>query len=165
MTAIHRVCLVLATLAGPAAAQDVQISFSGTDACLAAGNGTDCIGLASDACLGTEAGGSNVGIAMCWGAEGDWWDAQLNATYGALMALLAERDAEMREIGSAAPAMAPEMRAAQRAWIDWRDATCTYVYSTYGGGSGGSPGATACHMRLTGEQAIRLEEWLLEMGG
>ena len=103
-----------------------------------------------------QSGGSTVGMGGCLSKELDWWDARLNAAYGALMKREKADDAEYG--GEGIPAKAPALRAMQRAWIAWRDATCDYERSQWGGGTGGGPATVGCLMRLTGEQALYLED-------
>ena len=45
----------------------------------------------------------------------------------------------------------------QRAWIEYRDATCAYEAAQWGGGTGAGPAFAGCLMRLTAEQALYLE--------
>ena len=52
------------------------------------------------------------------------------------------------------------LRAMQRAWIGFRDATCDYERSLWGGGTGGGPATAACLMRMTGEQTLYLERMM-----
>ena len=44
----------------------------------------------------------------------------------------------------------------QRKWIDFRDAACAFEASKWGGGTGGGPAATQCHLTLTAQQYLRL---------
>lgn len=149
----------------PAVAQDWIPEFSpaATEACLAAAlvDETDpaaCIGRAAEACMSeNEGGGSTAGMNFCMGAEADWWDARLNAAYKVLMAQNEVTDSEMADPGSAAPRMAPALRAMQRAWIAYRDATCAYEVTWWGGGTGGGPAWASCIMDLTARQTLRLE--------
>ena len=154
---------VFVLLAGPAAAQTDLARFSPepTESCLAAASdpiGQEaCIGTAALACIEGPNGSSNVGMGFCFGAEHDFWDARLNAAYGALLALEEVNAGELEELGPAAPSAAEALRAMQRAWIAYRDAACEYEVSTWGGGSGGGPAGAQCMMELTGRQALTLE--------
>ena len=47
-------------------------------------------------------------------------------------------------------------------WIGYRDATCDYERSQWGGGTGGGPATLGCLMRLTGEQTLYLEQIMVE---
>jgi len=57
----------------------------------------------------------------------------------------------------AAPAQAEALRDMQRAWIAFRDATCTYEASQWSGGTGQGPAYEGCVMRMTAEQTLYLE--------
>ncbi|MEO0774677.1 MAG: lysozyme inhibitor LprI family protein, partial [Pseudomonadota bacterium] len=65
-------------------------------------------------------------------------------------------DAEMASIGASVASQEEALRAMQRAWIAYRDATCDYEYSQWGGGTGGGPALIGCIMRETGEQTLYL---------
>ncbi|SDZ04584.1 Uncharacterized conserved protein YecT, DUF1311 family [Jannaschia faecimaris] len=155
--------LVLALLvAVPAAAQDVPFDQTQVQACLDSASPSTCVGDEAAACSAQT--GSNVGYGFCLRAELTFWDAELNRVYGVLIDLTEAQDAELKSYGSAAPAMTPALRAAQRAWIAWRDAQCDFIRTTFGGGTGGNPAATDCLMRLTAEQALRLDAELAGQG-
>jgi uncharacterized protein YecT (DUF1311 family) len=151
----------LAAAAWPAIAQDPPFSPEATETCLArAPERAGCIGFAADDCMRAPDGQTTVGMSYCYEREYAYWDARLNAAYAALADLEEAADAEMREIGAAAPSTAEALRAMQRAWIPYRDAACDYERSEWGGGTGGGPATAACLMRLTGEQALALEDRL-----
>ena len=149
-------------LAVPAAAQEVPFDSATLEACLAEGAGADCIGRGAAACMEGDFGGSNASMSLCWRVEGDWWDAELNRTYAALIELRTERDDELRELGSAAPPTVHTLREMQRAWIAFRDAACAYEFAQWSGGTGGNPAHAACAMRLTAEQTLALQARLDE---
>ncbi|THD82818.1 DUF1311 domain-containing protein [Aliigemmobacter aestuarii] len=159
------IALCLAGAATMAAAQDAEPVFSPalTEDCLAeslaAGfDPAECIGRAAEACMnGSDIGGSTVGMNLCIGAELGWWDTRLNAAYRVLMAQNEATDAEMAELGTSAPKMAPALRDMQRAWIAFRDAACAYEVTWWGGGTGGGPAWNGCMMDLTARQTLRLE--------
>jgi uncharacterized protein YecT (DUF1311 family) len=166
-----RLALVLTLLATPLAAQskgeDEGLRFDPgpTMACLDRGGWRDCIGLAMMACIeGTPGGNSTAGMAGCANAEAEWWDARLNAEYQALMADERAADAEWQPIPGLAPRPSgvETLRAAQRAWIAWRDATCTYEELQWWGGTGASGAGAGCRLYLTGEQVLRLMSWQAE---
>ena len=87
----------------------------------------------------------------CLDRELQYWDAKLNENYAS--ALRRARDADGDTDG--APS-ATALREMQRAWIPFRDATCDYERSQWGGGTGGGPATSSCLMRLTGQQALYL---------
>ena len=96
-------------------------------------------------------------MSACFEAERVYWDTRLNAAYGQARAKAKTADAEMKALGSAAPSQAEALRAMQRSWIAYRDATCDYERSLWGGGTGGGPATVSCHMYLTARQARYLE--------
>lgn len=117
-----------------------------------------CIGLSANACMSANnVGGSTYGMGGCLSLEAEWWDGRLNDAYQILMRREKADDAENLSLGDNIPKKAPALRDMQRAWIKYRDATCTYEYSQWGGGTGGGPASVACVMMLTGEQALYLE--------
>lgn len=156
--------LVMAT-AGPAAAEGPVFAPAATEACLEAAADAaarrGCVGRAAAACMAGEAGSTTVGMTVCLDGEARWWDARLNAGYRALMAAADVADADRFE---GAPATAETLRAAQRAWIGWRDAACADEAAQWGGGTGAWPAGVACVMALTGERALALEARLAEAG-
>jgi len=93
------VTLVLAALAGAAAAAD-----------------EDPIDVALDACLGKPDGQTTQGMVECLTTAYHAWDAALNASYQAVIKTLA-------------PEEAANLRAAQRAWIGFRDAEAAFLAS------------------------------------
>ena len=149
-------------------AQEVQFSSGATADCVGEAANQDakrsCVGTSAQHCMGaTPDGSTTVGMMGCLDGERSYWDQRLNRAYKSLRAKAEELDAEMEELGSAAPKTAPALRDMQRAWISYRDATCDFERSQWGGGTGGGPATLSCLMRLTGEQALYLEDaWLGE---
>ena len=147
-------------LAGPAMAQELPYSDALTQNCLAgAGDATSaraCIGRSADACIATPDGGTTVGMGGCLKFELTFWDNLLNANYKQRMSVAKEIDAEMQDLGATVPLQAPALRDMQRAWITYRDATCDYARSQWGGGTGGGPATVSCLLDLTGQQALYL---------
>ena len=123
----------------------------------APGDARSCIGKASAQCMKTPDGSTTVGMVSCMGQELDQWDAMLNASYAALLETTARNDGELAKLGSAAKASEPILRDAQRKWVAWRDAECSFVASKWQGGSGAGPAATSCAMTLTAERALALD--------
>ena len=153
-------------LAGAAQAQDLRFDIVDTLACLDRAEGphaaAGCVGAAAEACIGaTDLGGTTVGMGGCIDLELSYWDDRLNAAYRALRAKERAEDAEMAGMPGAA-SQADALRAMQRAWIPFRDATCDYERAQWGGGTGGGPAALGCLMRLTGQQALYLESMMVE---
>ena len=152
--------MVLA-VTGPGTAQEIPFSPEATEGCLAvAADPASCVGLSADACMASPDGQSTVGMGFCLGREYELWDDRLNAAYGGLMELEKAAEAELKDLGSAAPSPAVALRDMQRAWIPYRTAACAYEWSQWGGGTGAGPASAECMMRLTARQALALEERL-----
>lgn len=154
----------MAAIGAPAMAQDLVFSMQDTDSCLAskAESGPEsCIGVSAQICMQkTVGGGSTVGMGGCLDAEWNAWDARLNKNYQKLMAREKSEDAEMADVGSVAPKQAVALRDMQRAWISYRDARCNFVGAQWGGGTGTGPATLDCHMQVTGQQALFLQQML-----
>jgi uncharacterized protein YecT (DUF1311 family) len=166
--------LVLAVLAGGLAMAgptqaDPVFSQDATEACVReayatspglSGHGVlDCVGRAAGACMMTPGGDTTIGMMECLDAEVGYWDARLNTAYAERVAIAKEQDAEMRNLGSAAASIEESLRAMQRAWIAFRNASCLYEQAQWMGGTGGGPATAACHMHETARQALKLEGW------
>ncbi|WP_298912887.1 lysozyme inhibitor LprI family protein [uncultured Roseobacter sp.] len=162
---IRALALGLALSAAPALAQGILYSDAQTRSCLdelpVGAALSDCAGLSSAICMqANDAGHTTVGMGGCLDGELTFWDALLNETYQAVLQDARQMDAEMRELGSAAPAQAPALVAMQRAWITFRDEACAYERTKWGGGTGGGPATLQCLMELTADQTDRLSrQW------
>lgn len=158
------ICLIAAmALAGPVAAQD-EFHFTPvpTESCLVGAETVpakmECVGAASTACMDShQAGYTTVGMGFCLDKELSFWDGRLNAAYKQAMAKDKAVDAEMKELGATVPSLAESLRAMQRAWIPFRDASCDYERAKWGGGTGGGPATLSCLMYATARQALLLE--------
>lgn len=148
--------------ASMAIAQDVPFDPAATQDCLAAAETSDagqaCIGLSTNNCTQSPDGGTTVGMTFCLDQERDLWDVLLNKNYQARMAEAKQIDAEMRELGSSVASQENALRSMQQAWIPFRDASCDYERSKWGGGTGGGPATVACLMQLTARQALQLSD-------
>lgn len=160
---MKRILTVAVLLVSTAAtAQDLRYSDQASQSCVDQAGTPEakrsCIGSSASACMDATADGSTtIGMMQCLDEEHAYWDARLNQVYKNVRADAKADDAEMAEIGSSAPKMAPALRDMQRAWIAYRDATCDFELSQWGGGSGGGPAILSCMLQMTGEQAIYLE--------
>ncbi len=119
----------------------------------------DCVGRAAAVCMMTPGGDTTIGMIECLDGELGYWDGRLNAAYAERVAIAMEQDAEMRELESAAASIEESLRAMQRAWIAFRNASCLYEQAQWMGGTGGGPASMACHMQETARQALKLEGW------
>lgn len=157
-----------ALLGGPAWAQaDLPFSPQATEMCLrqAAGPAREiCVGLSAAACMETPEGYTTVGMSTCLGREFAYWDTRLDAAYRSLLESDGRTDAEMADLGSAAPPLVPALREMQRAWIGFRDAACAYERAQWGGGTGGGPASAHCAMTITARQALALEDRIAGVG-
>ena len=151
-------------LAVPAHAQGMQFSPAPVAACVDQGGGYECIGAAAEACMdATEGGYSTAVMNGCLEAEYEWWDADLNARYRALQARARSTDTQPPIDGlGQRPSESDALRDMQRAWIAFRDASCSYAALQWFGGTGASTAYLACLMRMTGEQALVLRGHLQE---
>ncbi len=152
----------LALFAVPVQAQDLVYDFALSEACAATKADVlekyRCIGEAAGACMeATEGGWSTLGQSACFEAEWQDWDARLNNAYGALIARLKDEDAAMASESWSPPSQAEALRAMQRAWIAYRDASCAYEAAKWTGGTGAGPATVACLAYETGRQTFLLE--------
>lgn len=90
-----------------------------------------------------KSGGVTLNMIECIVAENKTQDARLNKAYKALSAALP-------------PARKSQLQEAQRAWIKFRDANCSF-YDDPDGGSIARVSANDCVMRATTERAHELE--------
>jgi len=133
---MRRTCIVLAgaiaLAAGPAMAVDqalIEQSYSE----------------AFRQCLDRPEGQSTHGMIACVSAELELQDAALNVAY---------REALTRLV----PRQQAKLRAAQRAWVAFRDADCAAHYDEEGG-SMSTISANFCVLRRTVERTIELEDF------
>lgn len=98
-----------------------------------------------DACMNTAAGGETFEMLECISAETRRQDALLNAAYkSALQPLTKNRRAQLQE--------------AQRAWMKFRDANCSF-YADPDGGTSASVLSSDCFLTATANRAKELEDF------
>ena len=114
-----------------------------------------CIGIAANLCQELPDGGSTLGISQCLSAEADGWDGLLNRHYRASLQAAASADEELAASGMPAEAQA-DLRAAQRAWVAFRDAECDRQFSLNAGGTIRTIVYAQCELSLTAERALAL---------
>lgn len=152
-----RALIAVLALAAPAAAQEPAFSPAATEACLLrAHDSVACIGVSAQLCIATPEGYSNVGRSACYRQELAYWDARLAATNTELLEGARVSDATLPE-ESTLPRQGPSIRALHQSFLSYRDAFCTFEYSTWGGGSGAHSAVEQCRMTLTGMQVLLLE--------
>lgn len=118
---------------------------------------TACRGLMSETCMTREEGGqTTLGMTSCLMAEAQAWDRHLNAEYKATMAWAEAADAEEAAAFPSLANRAEALRAAQRAWIAFRDAQCGLDYALWGSGSMRNIAGASCQADMTAERTIEL---------
>ncbi|MGI9395020.1 MAG: lysozyme inhibitor LprI family protein [Boseongicola sp.] len=116
-----------------------------------------CIGAMSQVCMDEQDGGhTTLGMSSCLAAEGLVWDQFLNAEYKVTMDWSKAADEDEAESFPDYANRAKNLRAAQRAWIAFRDAECALEYAQWGSGSMRTIAAADCLMQMTAERSIEL---------
>lgn len=151
--------ILLCLAAGPAFAQSYNPAI--LENCLAQAEpdtaaAQRCVTLSSTACQASEGGGSTLGIAYCLSEEAQHWDRLLNAAWKDALRYAEDSDKNLRQSDATAPASAETLRAAQRAWISYRDLSCQFEAERYHGGTIAGLASTLCTLTLTSTQALRL---------
>jgi len=118
-------------------------------ASFASASAADAEGSAAYAQCMQEAGGIDTAIKDCGSAEIDRQDRELNASYAALKSTLA-------------PGLRTDLIKAQRAWLAFRDAECTFDYSRELPGSLAGLVYQSCKIRMTMARAGDLRRALDE---
>lgn len=153
---------VITAAGATASAQEVTFSIDATLECLANmsefQNPRSCFGSSANACMEATPGGwSTVGMGGCLNKEYEYWDARLNKAYVKVRDMRRDSDKGLRDVVPNAPLRAPALLEMQRAWIAFRDATCTYERAHWEGGTGGGPATLSCLLTMTAEQTLFLE--------
>lgn len=120
-----------------------------------------CVGIIYSACPGGA--GSTNDMANCSRMERNYWDARLNRVYGELRDLWSRQDAEERGYNEDAVQLAPMLLTAQRAWIKYRDESCSMQRNLFRGGTMGRITAADCMNSMTAARAMELESFMSEM--
>jgi len=120
-------------------------------ACIAASkNPQSCVGAVSGPCMEFEdSGDTTSGMIACTQRELVLWDQRLNTAYADLRTRLLNSDQDQRRRDA--------VRAAQRAWISYRDAECDQLAMQFLGGTLSGVIAVACLNDMTAERALDLE--------
>jgi len=112
-----------------------------------------CKGLLYHACTaGWDDGLSNQGDRTCISAEVRFWDDLLNAEWAKLVSRMKEQDSQ--ESSEVYAKREETLRAAELAWIAFRDAECEFRYAKYGSGTLYPRFFTICHADLTFERVL-----------
>ncbi|MEN3792969.1 lysozyme inhibitor LprI family protein [Fulvimarina sp. MAC3] len=150
---------LFASSAGAETASASNKAKAAIDACLTRFAETDqreCIGAYSDACMKSPDGQTTYGMTDCLTEESDAWDAILNERYQARMTDAKELDKDRAEWDSTTSEAAKTLRAAQRAWVAFRDAECDRIFELNKDGTIRLPETASCLNRLTAERALAL---------
>lgn len=138
--------LVSACATPPALADQIAADHQLVRSCIAQANGdratlAQCGGVMARACIEAE-GVSTMSEVLCWSAEADAWQSEIN-------------DATTRV--AASDAVEGEMLTnANTAWSAWLDSECAYRAYEFGGGSGEQVDHVRCAADLTTARAIDL---------
>ena len=131
----------------------------------------NCIGIVAGPCA-AEANYSLMGEDACIGAERETWDTLLNEAYRERLGLppggeeTADEDAAKPRAAEPLPDCMPmaceasahdNLRKTQRAFAAWREAMCEQNYIESGGGRENQIDISRCHMSLTAQQVIWLQ--------
>jgi uncharacterized protein YecT (DUF1311 family) len=92
--------------------------------------------------------GTTVEIMVCLDARTKVWDARLNQAYQALTAMLKADPAD--------PGQLDKLRAAQRLWLQYRNANCGFYDAEQG--TIREIDAAECMHRMTQDRAIELQQ-------
>lgn len=152
--------ILLALIPAPALAETIPAAVAAIEQCLGSASEVaqerDCIGVLSGRCMEHPEGQTTFGMMSCMGDEADAWDVLLNAEYQAARATAKSMDqnetADLKDYA----VRADDLRAAQRAWITFRDANCRAAYGIYGSGSMRQISGAQCRLRMTAERTIEL---------
>jgi uncharacterized protein YecT (DUF1311 family) len=99
--------------------------------------------LIGDPCIDKLSAASDGAMADCYRTETAIWDDLLNENYKKLMATL---DTDQTD----------KLRAMQRAWIAYRDTTCSFYWDKIQG-TMANPMISACEARETARRAVLLQ--------
>ena len=166
-----RVSLLLTGLALPvqAVATEHEVATYGAvlESCYAVaedGAHAACIGKMAESCMESEEGGySTLGMVYCTNAETQVWDRYLNREYKVTLDALKDMDADEAEFFPDFAKRAETLRAAQRAWIAFRDAECGLAYAMWGSGSMRNIAAVNCQLEMTAKRTLELRDLGSEM--
>lgn len=118
-----------------------------------------CKGGMSERCMEAEPGGfSTYGMVRCMAGETAVWDRFLNEIYREQMAGLKALDAQEAKHFPEFANRADALRDAQRAWIAFRDGECGLAYALWGSGSMRQIAGASCHMEMTADRVIALDQ-------
>lgn len=159
-----RVFVLLSLIASPALAEAPYDAFAeGIVPCYEAATtealAEACYGTAAQACMdGAPDGQTTYGMMQCLISESDAWDVLLNREYQFALDVARTGDSAESE-GATTPAREQTLRAAQRAWIAFRDANCAMEYARWGEGTMRMIAGADCRNRMTHERVMELRRY------
>lgn len=119
------------------------------NACLAQAEFAEsCIGVVSNACQNNPGGSTTYGMMECERRENELWDQRLNAAYSQMREIMREREQSSRR---------DALLAAQRLWLQYRDAECEQRGLAYEGGTMMGVIHNSCFNAFTAQRALELE--------
>jgi uncharacterized protein YecT (DUF1311 family) len=121
----------------------------------------DCIGIIARQCIAAPGGETTVGRNDCLSREAAAWDVVLNRDWPQLLDAMARRDAANEVDRLGLRSARAELRAAQRAWLAFREADCTAQSAEWGTGTIGSTVFARCWLEMTARRTIDLHARLL----
>ena len=101
-------------------------------------------------------GEPTLGTTACIWGENDAWDVLLNEQYQAVVVDFEKFDIDGAMLSTEDTNRVETLRAAQRAWVAYRDAECANVYAMFGSGSMRLPIGATCFLNETAERTIEL---------
>ena len=118
-----------------------------------------CIGLWAESCRKKLRSPQVTDLAMCNNTEIGWWRKRLAEAEAAMAQRAAERDAPFEKaISEGASTMAEDLKLMTAAWNTWREHRCNFESMFYRGSPRRMLHAQECHLQLTAEQVLMLEE-------
>lgn len=93
----------------------------------------------------------------CVAEDLDKADAKLNAAYKKAMANQVQRDKDLAESNTALVGAAKALKAAQRAWIGFRDTNCISMSYDFAGGTGQTAAEMTCEIEMTTARTKELQ--------
>jgi uncharacterized protein YecT (DUF1311 family) len=158
-----RAALLAIALAVPASAQEFVPGpyMEVLAACYGAAGDPEaraaCLGEAARICQEEEPQGqTTAGLVTCLGIEADAWDVLLNGEYRLTMDWARAQDTAERAAMPEFAVLEERLRAAQRAWNDFREEECAMRYALWGSGSMRRIAGAECQLRMIGERTLEL---------
>ena len=152
-----RLTALLICLAAPAKAElHIAELYAGILAC----EDATCVGGAASLCMEIEADGDTTrGMMSCTLKERDVWQDLLDQAYADALAFVGAMDADDRAVTPEYAVRLAQLQKAQRSWIAYRDAHCTFEYVIWGAGTIRQLAASSCLLNLTAARTFDLRSY------